>query len=541
MKKSSLILTSMLVLSSLFDQNIAWSQAKEASQDLSKSARKGILVGTQRNEDGNIRLTYKMKVDKKSDEVNYEDYVFNKDLQFVGIEKTKENKETHPDQKVTSVTAFVGGSNSFNVLSMTLNLEQQVWERIWDYDKQSYKWGKRLSKESVKPKNSDGKYRGFAAYDNDDDGSVLVLASYDKGDNDQFVFLHVSNDVNLTETKVPITGDYSLVYCGRLKSGNIFAVFAPDKGAADIKKYAYVECTKDGKIALNSDFTAPSSNLMIMDYSEANGSLYFIGASDKSDEAYNRIFSSYAPINNPGYSTAANRQMDKYEKRVMGEDFDNLHLLRFTNGKLDFASTTPIKELKNNVVSPASQRKSHPYNGRKMIVQNLTVAPNGDVLVAGQLMDKKLVNQGKSFEYRYYDYVCLQFNNQGKYQAQYAVEKVFDATKDEIFQAAQDFVISTDGKTAYWELMEVKGAKYYASVMDAWNGSSTYSAQYFPRIAKINLQSKTLSEFEGLGEKGKFLVYRNHTSLTDPSNKIRYYFGHDEDFEKVWIGKYNFD
>ena len=255
-------------------------QTKEINQELSKAAKKGMLVDAVFAEDGNIKLTYKMKVDKKSDQVAYEDYVFDKSLGYVGIQPTKENKKTNPDTKVTSVAAFVGGSNSFNVLSMNLTLQQEVWEKIWNYDRQTYQWGKRLSKESVKPKNNDSKYRGFASYSNDEDGSVLVLASYDKGkdDDDQFVYLHISSDLNLKETKVPLNGNYSLVYCGKLQSGNVFAVFAPNKGMADVKKYMLTEFTHKGELVSSNEFTAPSPNTLIMDYTEVHGDLFFVPA-----------------------------------------------------------------------------------------------------------------------------------------------------------------------------------------------------------------------------------------------------------------------
>jgi hypothetical protein len=520
---------------------MAKAQSKEVTQELSKAAKKGILVNTTLSDDGNLRLTYKMKVSKKSDEVAYEDYVFSKDLQFKGIEKTKENKQTNPDKVLTSISAFVGGSNSFNVMSMSLNLEREQWERKWDYDAQSYKWGKRLSKESVKPKNNDSKYRGFAAYANDDDGSVLVLASYDvKGDDDQFVFLHINSDLALTETKMPVKGNYSLAYCGQMESGNIFAVLAPNEGMADLKKYVLVECNNNGTIVRSNEFTAPSPNMIIMDYREANGNLYFAGASDKKDEAYNKLFTSYAPINNPGYSTAANRQMDKYEKRIMGATFDNFHLLSFHEGKLLFASTTLVKDIKSKVVNPPSQKKSHPYDGKKMVVQNIVVTPQGDILVAGQLEDKKIVNKGSSYEFRYYDYVCMQFDASGNLKTQYAVEKEFNDSKDETFPAIQNFVTGSDGKTIYWELMEVKTVKSYSSLADAFNGVQTLTSNYFPRIATINLDSHTISDFTGLGEKGKYLVFHNHTSLMDKKDKAIFYFGHDKDYDNIWIGKYIF-
>ncbi len=537
MKKNIIIL-----LLGLLSLNLP-AQTKETSQELSKAAKKGMLVDAVFAEDGNIKLTYKMKVDKKSDQVAYEDYVFDKSLGYVGIQPTKENKKTNPDTKVTSVAAFVGGSNSFNVLSMNLTLQQEVWEKNWNYDRQTYQWGKRLSKETVKPKNNDSKYKGFASYANDDDGSVLVLASYDKGkdDDDQFVYLHISNDLNLKETKVPLNGDYSLVYSGKLQSGNVFAVFAPNKGMADTKKYMLTEFTNKGDLVSSNEFNAPSPNTVIMDYTEVNGDLFFVAGSDKSNDAFNQLFTSYAPIDNPGYSTGANKQMDKYEKRVLGHEFDNFHLLRISKGQLILASTTPVKDFKSKVVTPPSQKKSHPYEGKKMVIQNIVITPAGDYLVAGQLNDKKITNNGSAYSYKYYDYVCLHFDKNGTLKAQYAVEKEFDDSKSESYAGAQSFILSADGSTAYWELMEIKVVKYYESVIDAYNGSASYAPHYFPRIAKINLTGNALGDFIGLGEKGKFLVYRYHTSLTDDKTNTRYYIGHDDDYEKIWLGKYSFE
>ncbi len=515
-------------------------QTKETSQDLTKNAQKGMLVDAY-FEDNKIKLTYKMKIDKKSDQVAYEDYVFDKSLSYVGVETSKQNKKTNPDQRITSISAFVGGSNSFNVLSMNLTLQREEWERTWNYDRQTYQWGKRLSKETVKPKNNDSKYKGFASFSNDDEGSVLVLASYDKGkdDDDQFVFLYITNDLNLKETKVPLTGSYSLVICGTLKSGNIFSVFAPNKGESNISQYIITETTPKGDIVSTNEFTAPATSTVIMDYTEVDGDLLFFACSDAGNDAYNENYTSYAPIDNPGYSTGANKQMDKYERKVYGHKFDNFHLLRLSKGKVVFSSSTPVKDLKNKVINPSSQKKSHPYEGEKISIQNIVVTPSGEYLVAGQLKDKKVTKDG--YEYKYYDYVCLHFDKNGNLKAQYAVEKSFNDSKSEGYPSQLSFVISPDGNSLYWEVLEVKVVKYYASVMDAYNGNASFAPHYFPRITKINLTTSTMGEFIELGEKGKFLVYKYHTSLFDNTTNTRYYIGHDDDYKQIWLGKFSFE
>lgn len=517
--------------------------ANETVQELSKVAKKGVLDNSKIDENSLVRITYQMKVEKKSDQLSYEDYVFDKNLVFKGIQPTVENKTSKPDQKVTTLSAFVGGTNSFNVLSMSLNLQSEVWERIWDYKKQKYQWGKRLSKENVKPKNNDSKYIGFAAYSNDDDGSVAVIASYEKAkDNeDQFVALYITNDLSLKETALPLTGNYSLVYCDVLQSNNIYAIFAPNKGMSDTKKYVYIEFTPKAEIVIKKEFTAPSSNMLIMDAKEINGSVYFCAGSDKSSDAYNQVFSHYAPIDNPGYSTSKNKLMDKYERKVYGTEFYNFHLLKITNGEVMLASTVPVSSFKQKIVTPQGQKKASPYEGKKIAIQNITVTPTGECLVTGQLEDKKIINNGTTISWRYYDFVCLHFDNTGNLKAQYAVEKMNDDSKSEMFQSKQNFFLSADGKSMYWELMEVKGTKGYASFLDAYNGNTTFIANYFPRIAKIDLEKTTLSAFTVLGEKGKYLVYKNQSFLFDEKTKTRYYIGHDEDYEKLWLAKYTFE
>lgn len=534
----------LLLVATLCSYQAIAQSIKETTQELSKNAAKGMLDMSRLTPQGNLVFTYKMKTDKKSDVVAYEDYPFDQNLTFMGTSPDKADKEKRDNQVITTISAYVGGSNSFNVLSMKLTLQKEEWERIWDYGQQKYRWGKRLSKEVVKPKNSEGKYKGFASFQNDADGSIVIIASAEtdkKNAGDQFFALYVDNNLNLKEIPFPVNGSYSLVTCGRLGSGNVFSVLAPDKGSGDALKYVYAEFSPKGDLVAQSTFSAPAAALAIMDYREVNGILYLCGVSPKKGEAYNTVFESYAPIGNPGYSTSANWQMDRYEKKIYREDFANFHLLKIEKGQLAFASSTPIDAFKSKVKTPPSQRKSSPYTGRKLIVENFAISPAGEYLVAGQLEDKKIVNGGKGIQYFYYDIVCLHFDNKGSLKAQYAVEKMNDDRKSEIFQSRQNFFFSADGKTAYWELLEVKGSKGYDSFLDAYNGSPTFVDNYFPRIAKINLSDASVSDFTILGNSGKFLLYKNQSCLFDEKTKTRFYVGHDGDYKKLWLGKYVMD
>lgn len=516
-------------------------QTKEVVQELSKAAKKGVLTDVKLGDDGNIRLTYKMKVDKKSDEVLYEDYVFGKDLSYKGMQPSSVNKEMKPNQKAASVVAYVGGTNSFNVLSMNLTLRRAEYEKIWNNDRQQYEWGKQLSSEVVKPRNNETKYKGFDAWDNTDDGSVLVLAGYEKSKTNDFLLLHVSLDLDLKETKIPLDGNYSLVYTGALESGNVFAVFAPEKGMAQLNRYMYVEATRKGEVVLTKEFTAPANATVIMDYEEVDGNLYFAALSDLSQKAFNESFTDYAPILNPGYTTSANMQMFKYEKSVFGKSFEQFHLLRFQKGALTFTSTSSVKDFKSKLVTPPSQKKAAAYNGQSIDIQKIYVTPGGEYLVSGQLKDRKIT--ANSYDYLFGDYVCFHFDAAGNLKAQYAVDKLIDGSKDQLFRCDQQFIPASDGQGVYWEIMEVKSTKYYSSFSAAYNGVPSYSGHYLPRILKMDLANKQLSDVTTLGEKGKYLVYNLYPKVFQKQEKplTVFYVGHDEDYEKIWLGKYIFE
>lgn len=523
----------------------SFSQVKEVNQELSKPAKKGLLDDAIMDSDGSIRVSYKMKVDKNSDVVNFEDYIFDAGLNFKGIEPYKEpkapNNEVKPDYNLTALSAYVGGGNSFNVMSMTLKFEKEVWEKKWNMKKQKYEWGKRLSKETIKMKDADGKYKGFANYPNDDDGSQLVIAMNDgKGSDDQYYCLYATNDLNIKETKVPATGSYSLAFCGQLPNNNVFLILAPNKGNANTK-YFYAEFSNTANLITSFEFDTPSPNLAITDFQYEDGALYLLGGSTKGNDPYNKVFESYAPIDNPGFSTSKNMQMFKYEKEIRNNEFANIHFVKIADNRVQFISSIPVQSIKAKIKTPPSQKKGEAYDGNKFWFEGFKITPGKEFLIAGQLYDTKIVNGGSSIENRYGDNVCLHLTPNGELKAQYAVEKVNDDRKSEVFRNRQNFTVSADGKSMYWEILEVKGAKSYDSWADAYVGNATFRPNFFPRISKINLADATLSDFKVMGNAGQFLMYKYHSFIISKDGTTKYYLGHDEDYEKLWIGKYQYE
>lgn len=99
MKQTFSKITAVWLASVILSPTLLIAQSNETTHELSKPAQKGILANAELSPDGNIRMTYKMKVDKKSDQVNYEDYVFDKNLKFIGVEKPKKTNKHSPIKK----------------------------------------------------------------------------------------------------------------------------------------------------------------------------------------------------------------------------------------------------------------------------------------------------------------------------------------------------------------------------------------------------------------------------------------------------------
>lgn len=509
---------------------------KESTQDLSKAAQKGALTSAQMKEDGSIVVSYTMKVDKKSDQLSFEDYMFDRELNFKGTQPGKENKETKPDKKGSSIWAYAGGSNSFNVNSQKLSIEKIEGNFSWNYKRQRYELDRRISSDKVKLKNAEGRYDGYVAFSFEE--GAFIIGSYDPGKDakEQFVALFVDKYLNVKETAVTTGGNYSLVYCGIRVSGNPFVIMAPKNKMPDLRQYVYAEFTGNAELVKRSTFNSPSPNMMLMDYSEVNGELYLIGASVKGNDPYEEELTDFSTIENPAMGIS--RQAQKYSDAVFKKDMDNFHLLKLKDGELVFAGTTAVKSFEEKVVAPPGQKKKHAYEGKSLYIASLTVTPAGEYFITGQLMDKDFNLKSKEMLLKYKDIVGFYFGSKGELKAQYAVDKMNDDTKSEVFPCEQNFILCPDGKSICWEILEVKGTKGYASYWDAVSDTKTFYANYFPRIAKINLSSGALSEFTVMGNGGKYLVYKKHARLMDEKSNTIYYFGHDDDYEKLWVGKF---
>lgn len=528
------ILTLATMISPLHGQEV-----KEVIQPLSDNATKGFLNNVNLDPNGMLHVTYKMKVNKKSDEVSYEEYRFDKDLQFAGTQQAQEQKEDKEDYERTLYYAYVGGSNSFEVLNMKLKLYKVVQLRGWNRARQYYETKKTISRETIKPLNDDGKvYMGYASYNSSDDQNtdLFVLAkadTKDEAERQKFYVLLFNNKLELKSMPVNLKGNYSLVYSTQLQNDDVALIFAPKDGATDISEYVYLRYDLQGNEKNRVAFKSPASALLITNVAESNGNVYFVGSSRKSEKPYEDVFSEYAPIYNPGWTGEGENKIDLKWQKSSAATMENIHLLKFSGNSLVLASSTPVKEFKEKFKTVKGDKGASVYKGKKFSVSRFYVTPDEEYLVAGQLtgtMANGVVN-----EKVYHDLICFHLDKQGNLKAQYGLGRSYSDKKSEVFQVQQNFYPGKNG-TLYWEVLDVKGEKGYASFYDAYNGSPTFFAHYFPRIVTIDLKNAEMTSLKQMGE-GKYFVHGSFPRVYDQENQSITYIGQDSKYKKLWVGQ----
>jgi hypothetical protein len=530
----------IILLSIFFCFCAGITNGQETAQELSKKARKGFITETAKS-DGNYLITYKIGGDKKKNEIFYETYLFDNNLKLIKNEEIAEPKiASMPDKVLTRYSAYVGGCSSFDVLSMKLKLRSSTINMQWDYKKQRYVYDKTIKTETIKAKNDDGKYYGYAAFNGGTDGTLFVIAATEgKKDKNDFYILSVNSDLDITAKPVDITGSQSLVYTNQFSNGNVVMIFAPKKGEPDITNYTYLQYSEKQELVSKVNFKSPSSNLLITNVEETNGAVFFCGTSTKSGDSFDEVFDDYvAEITNPCYTAAQNFRDEKWMKKA-DDKMDNFHMLKFTGNQLNFASTTPINDFKSKFKTAPADKKADPYKGKNFMVNSFYVTADEEYLVAGQLMSKIKMGAGnpvKSFE----DIICFYFDKAGQLKTQFGTQKMNTEKKSEIYPVMQTFMPSKDGKSIYWTILEPKGFKGYDGFLNAYNDVKTYYDRYFPRITKLDLQSNSIANFTVLGNE-KFYVSSSSLHLKDAKEHSVTFIGNDEDYEKLWLYKFIFE
>src|SRR5260370_42575189 len=75
-------------------------QSQESVQLLSKKATKGFIYGINKNDKGDLNITYKIAGDNKTD-IFFENYAFDKQIKFLNSTDANVPKEDNPDRPKT--------------------------------------------------------------------------------------------------------------------------------------------------------------------------------------------------------------------------------------------------------------------------------------------------------------------------------------------------------------------------------------------------------------------------------------------------------
>ncbi|MEO6734303.1 MAG: hypothetical protein ABIN01_23985 [Ferruginibacter sp.] len=551
----------VLFLAALGLQTQAQEDKNQKHYPLSKKASKGYIEEVT-NVDNKIQAVYKIKGDTK-DELAYEVYEFDNDLNQVktSLQPVKIDP-VKSDYTKTALHAYVGGSNSFNVLSMDLKFYKLEKKYTWNADKKKYDI-KYLSNKETKLKTENGKnYVGYTDYYKAENNNALVLAKVaERGSGDEFMLLNVNFDLDAKQTSIKFDYPVSLVYScslpsletedvdekadgakGLFKDGKVLFIFAPDtKKGVSAKKYTMVITDNDGNVTSRNDFDAPSGNMAIIEAVQKGSDLYLCAGSSKdADNLFSDEYGEYANIDN--LAGGENRKSLAYFKKA--KDFKYFHLLKVKDGKLIWSTTTAIKDFKDKLKTPPNQKtKVRSYEGDHFTVTASYIAPNGDIFISGQKRDMEMVGSS-NIEWMFQDIICFQFDKNGNIKAQFGIDNINDDKKSTIYPVGQRFIPSPmDKNNVYLELLEVKGVKAYANFTAAVVGVKTSFPRFYPRIVKINSTAAEITGITTLGLNKYYFSLLNGMQTVDRLNKDGYiiYVGEDTDGDDIWLGKYKYE
>lgn len=534
MKKYTPLILALSIISTVQAQVV-----KESITPISKASRKGFLDKTEVLSDGQVKLTYQIKGAGKN-EILYEEYAFNPDLKLVENKPVTVQKEMKEDITKERMTAYVGACSSFDITSMKIRVARDKILMEWNYKKQRYEYKKTLESETIKVKSEKGKfYYGIDAF-RDSNGDIVAFAyqeNKDKANPRTYVVVRFSQDGGVEEKQLDVTGNYSIVYTqlvynddddGSDESGFV-AVLAPNKG--DLSQYLFLHYDRVGNQKSKVTFKSPANAMLVTSILQQDDGFYLFGTSVKSKGGYGDEFDDYQPLSNPCFDGYNNMSMVSYTKKA-DVDMDNFHFIKIKDGAMKFATSAPFSSIKAKMKTPPSQKGGTAYKGGKFRPAGMWMTPAGEYLMSGQLTGWGFVRGVSSTMTTYGDIVCLHFDRYGEFKAQYAVDRIDDDKKSKVFFLDQNFYISADGKTGYWLIYEVKGVKGFGSFMDAYNNIPTFYARKYPRVAKINFEAATLSDFTIIGQQ-KYFVNQTYT-LGDGSLM---FVGKDEDEENIWMSQ----
>lgn len=548
---------SILSIGLFVSQSVLAQNFSQKAVPLSKQASNGYFREVSVGADGSVKATFDFTEKKVSKTEVYDfDASLNLSKQSFAEPKTESNTgESKPDKTYSVMWANVGGNNSFDVLSLKLKVFKITYKSVWSKSKQRYIRNVE-NRESIKLKNLDDKsYLGYMAYANSNSGELFALSAIEEKKSKKFVLLNIKTDLSIQEIDVPLSGKYTLVYSYAaqndansnddfdISDGEMVFIFAPADKSPDLKKYVYLKYNNQGKLMEEITFQSPSSNLAFTSSRKIGSDVYLFGSYTKSKDAFEEVFGEYGNIMSPGYAAteklygAENLRMFKYYKNLENADPLGMAVMKISGGKMVYLKDFPISSLEKVAKKAPTQKKVLVYDGRPLDINQFNVLDNGDFLVSGQSVGRISIALGEGAK-SYKKLYCFHFDKNGDLRAQYGLEpESIDDKFNTLFPIQQQFILSADGKSIYWLILENISAEGYESFSDAYNGNKTWYARYFPSMIVINAASAELTSYEMLGNR-MYYLNKNFPYIYSNDTKTITFVGRDQKNKNIWVGKY---
>jgi hypothetical protein len=509
------IVTYALTLS-LSVTGLAQKLVLEKTYEVDKKAKRGVLDNVIVNPNDKTTTLSFVTNNGNNGKVKYQDYVFDKDYNFVKVEESQEQLYRNKKYKGEkySVEGITVEPNMLGKMVLRKKLVEYTWS--WWYGR----YNKKVTLlDKIKPKDEEGNsYMLVKKYENDETGEVLVLATvvFGKGANpNEYILMRINKDlkIEITEKKTFTTPKYlakSFIIPSEvdeaeetdetdedISTSDICFVFGgnPDKKNKETAKdFEIWRVSKEGKILVTTPCTVPQAGWNVESVIAKGGSLYFVG-----------------PANDEVSSKPADETKWK-----------NYQVAKITKDKVDYATATNIDEFETKLKKPASQSKSPAYKGKRFRFVRANVSSDGSLFICGQNF--------KEAEYK--DPLMFYFDNKGILKADYGIrlEEINDASKG---RATQQFISESNG-SIYWEVWELAGYKEEAGNNERPKGL------YYPSIAKINMSTGEIGDFVKFGtvkDKPKYYLQNSFPFITNPDDHSLIYLGVDKPGKVFWFGK----
>ncbi|MBU0488386.1 MAG: hypothetical protein KKA07_06420 [Bacteroidetes bacterium] len=489
----------------------------EKTYQITGKAKRGTLANVEFNAETGYTLVYTTKSTERK--AKFQTYYFDKDFNFIKMDESELEFEKARVKykwfKVKEESYSVTGISVEPNLVGTLVLKKKKVTFTFDWDDFCYKKTVELL-EKVKPKTDDGKKLFYYKHTEDDvTGEVIILCgTKEKLTKDADPFLHQKDmyilkyNANLDlvkETNYKFDYPQNVIF-GRMlleespdyEVAGLVILFAPaggqgykDKSDPDMTNYTYMKIDKDCQIVEDVKFKSPASFWKIEEMILAGKDLYFFGPSAEGKDKY-------------------------YNTLTATTKFKAVQLMKVSDKKVDYITSTNLDEFEAKLKTPPSQKKAPAYAGKKFEIANYGVAVNGDFFVFGQNFSSG--SEGNKYE----DVLSFHFDSKGVLKSQYGVDTK-ESGKDAKAKGCPQFTIEKDKNNMYWCLREIKGSTSAGKMLT------------YPRIGKIDTESGTIADFADFGRESGYFLDNSFPYLETDKGNTLVFFGSDKGGKTIWF------